>query len=445
MKHKDYFRDFSRYTSLNVLGMIGLSCYILADTFFISKALGAAGLTALNLAIPVYNFINGCGLMIGMGGGTRYSILKGQENDEAADQAFTVSALLTLLIAAVFFALGLFASGPLIRLLGADSEVYEMSRIYLQVILLFAPMFMMNNLLLCFVRNDGAPQRSMAAMIGGSLSNVVLDYVFMFPLGMGIFGAVFATGLAPVISMGILSPFFLQKKNRFRLRVKAYSMAGWLRQAGYILSSGLPSLITEVSSGIVIIVFNAVILRLQGNTGVAAYGVIANLSLVVIAIYTGIAQGVQPLMSSAHGTGEGSRVRIYLCYALQTMLLVSAAIYVCVFFGAGGIASVFNSERNALLQSIAETGLRIYFAGCVFAGFNIILSVFFTSTENVLPAHIISLLRGFFIIIPAAFLLSAAFGMTGVWCAFPLTELLVSAIGAAVYLQQEKRALRSAP
>lgn len=377
MKHKDYFRDFSRYTSLNVLGMIGLSCYILADTFFISKALGAAGLTALNLAIPVYNFINGCGLMIGMGGGTRYSILKGQENDEAADQAFTVSALLTLLIAAVFFALGLFASGPLIRLLGADSEVYEMSRIYLQVILLFAPMFMMNNLLLCFVRNDGAPQRSMAAMIGGSLSNVVLDYVFMFPLGMGIFGAVFATGLAPVISMGILSPFFMQKKNRFRLRVKAYSMGGWLRQAGYILSSGLPSLITEVSSGIVIIVFNAVILRLQGNTGVAAYGVIANLSLVVIAIYTGIAQGVQPLMSSAHGTGEGSRVRIYLRYALLTMLLVSAAIYVCVFFGAGGIASVFNSERNALLQSIAETGLRIYFAGCVFAGFNIILSVFF--------------------------------------------------------------------
>ena len=113
-----------------------------------------------------------------------------------------------------------------------------MSRIYLQVILLFAPMFMMNNLLLCFVRNDGAPQRSMAAMIGGSLSNVVLDYVFMFPFGMGIFGAVFATGLAPVISMGILSPFFLQKKSRFRLRVKAYSMAGWLRQAGYILSSG---------------------------------------------------------------------------------------------------------------------------------------------------------------------------------------------------------------
>ena len=186
-----------------------------------------------------------------------------------------------------------------------------------------------------------------------------------------------------------------------------------------------------MSSGIVIIVFNAVILGLQGNTGVAAYGVIANLSLVVIAIYTGIAQGVQPLMSGAHGTGEEGRVRIYLRYALMTMLLLSAAIYAGVFFGAGGIAAIFNSEKNTLLQRIAETGLRVYFTGCVFAGFNIVLSVFFTSTEHALPAHILSLLRGFFIIIPAAFLLPLAFGMTGVWCAFPLTELLVSGIGAA--------------
>lgn len=438
MKHEDCFRDFSRYTSLNVLGMIGLSCYILADTFFVSRALGANGLTALNLAIPVYNFINGSGLMIGMGGGTRYSILKGQGADEAANQAFTVSAVLTLLFASVFFLLGLCASGPLIRLLGADEAVYEMSRTYLRVILLFAPMFMLNNLFLCFVRNDGAPQLSMAAMIGGSLSNVVLDYVFMFPLGMGIFGAVLATGLAPVISMLILSPFFLRGRNRFCLRLKI-SGSAFPGHARYVLSAGLPSLITEMSSGIVIIVFNSLLLGLAGNTGVAAYGVIANLSLVVIAVYTGIAQGIQPLMSSAWGTGERGKVRIYLRYALISMLLVSAGIYLAVLLGAGGIAAVFNSEKNPLLQSIAEGGLRIYFAGCAFAGFNIILSVFFTSTENALPAQVISLLRGFFVILPAAFLLSALFGMTGVWCAFPLTELLVSAAGAWLYLRRGKR------
>lgn len=435
MENKLYFREFLKYSSLNVLGMIALSCYILADTFFVSKALGADGLAALNLAIPVYSFINGSGLMIGMGGGIKYSIAKSQGAAQRADQTFTNSAVLTAVIAACFFLTGLLASGPLTLLLGADGTVYEMTRTYLQVILLFAPMFMTNNLLLCFIRNDGAPQLSMTAMITGSLSNVVLDYVFMFPFGMGIFGAVLATGLAPVISILVLSPYLFRRKNQFHLR--KCRISGKLALG--IFSSGLPSLITEVSSGIVIIVFNTIILGIAGNIGVAAYGVIANLSLVVMSIYTGISQGIQPLLSSGYGTGSRKKIQSVLRYALVSAVLISVVVYVCVFFGADPIAAVFNSEQNATLQSIAVTGLKIYFTACVFAGFNIILSVYFTSTENALPAHIISILRGFVVIIPMAFLLSAAAELTGVWAAFPATELIVSLIGAGLFFRIGKR------
>lgn len=435
MENKLYFREFLKYSSLNVLGMIALSCYILADTFFVSKALGADGLAALNLAIPVYSFINGSGLMIGMGGGIKYSIAKSHGAAQRADQTFTNSAVLTAVIAACFFLTGLLASGPLALLLGADGTVYEMTRTYLQVILLFAPMFMTNNLLLCFIRNDGAPQLSMAAMITGSLSNVVLDYVFMFPFGMGIFGAVLATGMAPVISILVLSPYLFRRKNQFHLR--KCRISGKLALG--IFSSGLPSLITEVSSGIVMIVFNTIILGIAGNIGVAAYGVIANLSLVVMSIYTGISQGIQPLLSSGYGTGNRKKTQSVLRYALVSAVLISVVVYVCVFFGADPIAAVFNSEQNATLQSIAVTGLKIYFTACVFAGFNIILSVYFTSTENALPAHIISILRGFVVIIPMAFLLSAAAELTGVWAAFPATELIVSLIGAGLFFRIGKR------
>ena len=435
MENKLYFREFLKYSSLNVLGMIALSCYILADTFFVSKALGADGLAALNLAIPVYSFINGSGLMIGMGGGIKYSIAKSQGAAQRADQTFTNSAVLTAVIAACFFLTGLLASGPLALLLGADGTVYEMTRTYLQVILLFAPMFMTNNLLLCFIRNDGAPQLSMTAMITGSLSNVVLDYVFMFPFGMGIFGAVLATGMAPVISILVLSPYLFRRKKQFHLR--KCRISGKLALG--IFSSGLPSLITEVSSGIVMIVFNTIILGIAGNIGVAAYGVIANLSLVVMSIYTGISQGIQPLLSSGYGTGNRKKTQSVLRYALVSAVLISVVVYVCVFFGADPIAAVFNSEQNATLQSIAVTGLKIYFTACVFAGFNIILSVYFTSTENALPAHIISILRGFVVIIPMAFLLSAAAELTGVWAAFPATELIVSLIGAGLFFRIGKR------
>lgn len=433
MKTNSCFRDFLKYSSLNIAGMLGLSCYILADTFFVSKALGSNGLTALNLAIPVYSFIHGSGLMIGMGGATKFSISRSQGKDERVNQIFSTAVFLTALLAGIFFLMGIFAAGPLIRLLGADDTVYEMGKTYLRVLLLFAPLFMTNNLLLCFIRNDKAPQLSMLAMITGSLSNVVLDYVFMFPLEMGIFGAAFATGLAPVISIFILSPFLLKKKNHFHLqkcRIHLQEIFG-------ILSCGVPSLITEVSSGIVIIVFNIIILRLAGNIGVAAYGVIANISLVVIAVYTGIAQGIQPILSSNYGAGNKKNIRSIFRYAVITVLLLSACIYLCIFLGADPIAAVFNSEGNSTLQSIAAFGMKIYFTGCVFAGINIILSVYFTSTDRPKPAHLISILRGFLVIIPMAFFLSAVGGITGVWAAFPAAELLVCGVGILLFLKKE--------
>lgn len=435
MNNTKYFKEFAKYTSLNVLGMIGLSCYILADTFFISKGLGANGLAALNLAIPIYSFINGSGLMLGMGGATKYSILKSQDKTQEANRTFTNTILITLALALVFFSIGIFLSGPITKLLGADEVIFQMSKTYLQVILLFAPMFMLNNVLLCFVRNDGAPQLSMLAMLGGSISNIILDYVFIFPCNMGIFGAVFATGLAPIISMIILSPYFFKKKNQFHLIKCKLSV----QLIGGIISSGLPSLITEVSSGIVIIVFNKIILSLQGNTGIAAYGVIANLSLVVISIYTGVAQGIQPILSRSYGAGDQKNIQQVLRYALFTVLAISGIVYSTVFFGADQIANIFNSENNALLQSIAVTGLKIYFTACVFAGFNIILSVYFTSTEHARPAHIISVLRGFIIIIPMAFLLSSISGMTGVWLTFPTTEFIVAMIGLTLFLLSRRK------
>lgn len=437
MKNTECLKIFLKYSSLNVLGMIGLSCYILADTFFVSKGLGANGLAALNLAIPIYSFIHGSGLMLGMGGATGYSIKSSQNETDRANRIFTNTVFLALGFAVIFFVLGLFYSERIVMLLGAEGEVLHMSKTYLQVILLFAPMFLLNNVLLCFVRNDGSPQLSMIAMLGGSLSNIVLDYVFMFPLEMGIFGAVLATGLAPVISILILSPFFLRKKNCFHLTKCNLSM----KLISSIVSNGIPSLITEVSSGIVMIVFNIIILRLQGNVGIAAYGIIANLSLVVISIYTGIAQGIQPIISINYGARNRENVKAILRYALISMLIVSVFVYLTVYLRAPQIASIFNSEKNELLQSIAINGLKIYFTACVFVGFNIIISVYFTSTDYARPAHIISILRGFLIIIPMAFLLSSLAGIVGVWFVFPTTELIVASIGIMLYLMSRKKTM----
>lgn len=428
-------KEFIKYAALNVMGMTGLSCYILADTFFISKGLGANGLTALNLAIPVYSLIHGSGLMLGMGGATKYSILKSQKNWGQTNKIFTNTVYLAGILAIAFLLTGIFLTRVLTAFLGADQEVFGMTATYLRVILLFAPAFLMNDILICFVRNDGDPKLAMLAMLGGSLSNVALDYLFIFPLKLGIFGAVFATGLAPLISIMILSIYFLKKRNQFHMiREKPHP-----ETEKTVVKLGIPSLIGEVSSGVVILVFNSIILKLQGNTGVAAYGVIANLSLVVMAVYTGIAQGMQPLISKAWGRYEIRTCKRILSYAMITMAAVSIAVYAVIFFLADPIAGIFNSENNRLLQEIAVTGLKIYFTAAVFAGFNLIISVYFTSVELALPAQLISILRGVVLIVPMAFLLSGLFGMSGVWLAFPAAEFLTAVTGLFLYCSKRKQ------
>lgn len=425
MRKQNCLKEFTGYTSLNILGMIGVSFYILADTFFVSMALGINGLAALNLALPLYSFMDGCGLMIGMGGGIKYSIQKSTGNDTAANRIFTNAVFLSGLFSVFFIVFVCLFLGSILSFFGAKGEVLTLSKTYLSVILLFAPAFLMNYMLLAFVRNDGAPQLSMAAMIGGSLSNVILDWIFMFPCSMGIFGASLATGLAPIISILILSHHLLRKKNGFHfIRCRAS-----LRLFSEILSTGIPSLITEMSSAVTMIVFNFIMLRLKGNVGVAAYSVIANLSLVVIAIFTGLAQGTQPLISRNYGLKNKKNIHYLLRYALTSVLLLSAGIYTVVFFGAPQITALFNSEQDPLLQSIATEGMRLYFTACPFAGFNVILSVYFSSIERPLPAHIISVLRGFIMIIPMAFFLSAAAGLKGAWCAFPAAEILTAGTG----------------
>lgn len=421
---QNYFRDFSKYTLFNVIGMIGLSCYILADTFFVSQGLGTDGLAALNLSIPIYNFIHGSGLMLGMGGGIQYAIQKTQNDHVAANRTFANTIYLLILLSAIFVLTGIFFSGNIVSLFGAKQNVFSMSKTYLQVILFFSPAFLMNNVLLCFVRNDGSPQLSMAAMITGSLSNIVLDWIFIFPFQMGIFGAAFATGLAPVISMAVLSIHFIRKKNAFHFNLSRPN----LRRLLDILSGGLPSLVTEVSSGIVIILFNSILLNLSGNIGVAAYSIIANISLVIVAIYTGIAQGTQPIVSHHYGIGNNTGIRAVFKYALASMLLLSIIIYSILFICSPQIIALFNSEQNLLLQDIATEAMRLYFIACPFVGFNVILSGFFTATEHTKPAQIISLLRGFFLIIPITFILSYLFNMIGTWCAFPVTEGITAVI-----------------
>lgn len=434
------FGRFIRYVTANILGMLGLSCYILADTFFVSQRLGSDGLAALNLAISVYSLINGTGLMIGIGSSTKYAILMARGDREAADRTFTRAVIWGCSIGLAIVLVGLLASMPLSRLLGASGATLTMTDTYLKTIMSFAPLFILNNVAIAFVRNDGAPHLAMAGMLLGSFSNIVLDYVFLFPLDMGMFGAAFATGLAPAVSLLCLSLHRWRGRNRFHLR----RCRPGLRPLGEALSLGLSAFVTEASSGVVLIVFNLVILRLAGTLGVAAYGVVANLALVSTALFTGIAQGIQPLASAAYATAREQELKALRLWGSVMALIIAGIMYAGVFVGAEGLTALFNGENDPQLANLAVGGLRLYFLGFLPAGLNIVAAAYLSAVQRPGRAMAVSVTRGGGALLPLVFLLAVLLGMTGVWLAFPCAEaaaLLVLASGEILSRKKDQSVL----
>lgn len=415
-------KDYVKYVSLNILGMIGISCYILADTYFIAQALGSKGIAALNLSIPIYSLIHGVGLMIGIGGATRFAIVRAQRELKEAHHVYSQAILFASFVGFIFLLIGIFLSSHLAKWVGADRETITETSTYLRTILMFSPFFILNNTMQAFVRNDGNPSLAMKAMLIGSFVNIVLDYIFVFPLNMGMFGAALATSISPIVGLFLLS---FHKKNIFHQLQFKWEKLNVLTviDFSYLGASGL---INEVSGAVVMFTFNTVIFHLEGNEGLAAYGIVANISFVILSLFVGVSQGSQPLLSESFGMKEEKRLKQLLSLSLLTSLMIAAFVYLLTFFLAEPIALTFNSEEISNITEMAVTGLRVYFAGFFFAGMNSIFISYFGAVALPRSSLFFSMTRGGIILIPLVLLFSQFFKMTGVWFSYVIAEAVVS-------------------
>ena len=415
-------KQFFKYITQSVAGMIGISVYILADTFFISVQSGADGLAVLNLILPVYGLVYAIGAMIGIGSATRYAISKAQGGNP--DFYFTQSIFWCLICSIPFILTGIFLPGKFLGLLGADQRLIHLGKGYLRIMLITTPLFMSNYTFTAFARNDHATSRAMIGAIAGSLFNIVFDYIFMFSMGLGLSGAALATAFSPAVTMTICSTHFLSKKNQVEFQWKCPS----IRHLVSCCQLGISAFVGELSSAIITIIFNMLILDIAGNVGIAAYGVIANLSLVVMSIFNGLAQGAQPLISQNYGQGKQENIRKLLKWSILSCLVLELVTVALSWGFTDGLIGIFNSENNLLLLNYAHTGLRIYFLGFLFAGINIMLVAYFSATDNARPAITGSLMRGIFAIAVSAVILSKLLGINGVWGSFLSSEVITFAV-----------------
>ncbi len=428
-------KDFTKYTVSNIIAMIGMSCYILADTFFISWGLGQKGLAALNICLPSFNVIFAIGLMLGIGGGTRFTICQSSNNPKKTNEIFTHTVFVAAILATVFVIIGASVPSQLSYALGANADTIDLCTPYTTVIVCFAPFFIFNNVFQSFVRNDNAPRLAMIAMIVGNLFNIVFDYVLIFPCKLGILGAALATAFSPIVSLLILSIHVFKKRHNFHFVKCKFSP----KTVGQICASGFPSLLAEASLAVTAFVFNQILLKIGSTVAVAAYGVILNVYFVTNAIFNGIAQGAQPLFSANYGKGNVKNIKKILKYGIVTTAIFAVVMYVALFFGADGITSIFNLEGDATLQQLAPKGVQLFFISALFSGFSIMLASFFVSINKATYSQAITVTRGYITVLPLAFLLSHYLDIVGVWITTPIAEAITLAIAVVMCIALIKK------
>lgn len=424
-----------------VLGMIFNAIFIITDGIFVGKGIGSDALAAVNITAPLFLINTGVALMFGIGASVVASVHLSQGKVKVArinvTQAIIVSSVLLLI-----YAIGIVSNVERVAVwLGSSERLLPLAVEYMYW---FVP-FLVFSALLCsgmfFVRLDGAPNYAMVCNIIPAIINIVLDYVFIFILKWGMFGAALATSLGYIVgAVMILAYLFHPERILHVCRVKLSKKSLYLtiRNVGYMCRLGLSSFLCETAIATMMFVGNYVFIRYLGEDGVAAYSIACYFFPIVFMVYNAIAQSAQPILSYNYGAKCTARVRETFRLALTTAILCGAGVFLLTWIFSHQIVGMF-LDSSYPAYNIAVKGLPLFASGFVFFGINIVSIGYFQSLERDCPAMIITLLRGFALILLCFWILPIIWGSWGIWLAVPMSELLTFLFVLVIYWLENRR------
>lgn len=421
---------YFKYFFPTMCAALSTSVYILFDTIFIGQGVGSKGLTALNISLPIYSIYFGTGLLIGIGGSTLMSIEKGRGRLDKANKIFTLSFILGLILAIIYCIIGFVFLEEIALILGATKEIMPFVKEYMVVVVIGTIPFVMGSVMAPFIRADKAPKKAMFAVIFSGFLNIILDYIFVFPLDMGMRGAAIATVFSYTISCLILLTHLLSKNNTLRFKKDFYKLSYITR----IFKCGLPSLFIEVSLGFVIFIFNIQILKIIGDDGVTAYSIISNTGIIAVALFNGISQTIQPLISINMGANLKERADRLRNLGLSTALVIGVAFFILCIVFPESIVRIFVKPTDTVL-AIAINSIRIYSTAFIIMGINMVSGAYFQSIELAKESFIIAFCRGLLFVSICVFVLPLFIGINGVWLSVPIGELL-TLIETVIFLKK---------
>ena len=347
------------------------------------------------------------------------SIARGRGDEQLGKCYFTLSVILNAITCLILTVLLWIFMEPVVRFLGATNATLPYIRDYAPYVILGLSAFAFSSLLQTFVRNDGAPRLAMIAVVSGGVLNVILDLIFVFPLQMKMAGAAIASVIGSLCTICILLLHFLSKTNGLNFSLKGFSLSC----IGRIFQNGFTSFLVDITSGIVMFVFNIKILEYAGDNGVSMYGVICNTAIIVVCLCNGINQAAQPILSTNYGAGFTKRIGQIRSLGIKTALIICALPTILGLIMPNMFTYIFLNPNEEIL-AMSPTAIRIYFIGFLAMGINMFVVGYFQSTAKPKLSLLVCLSRGCVLSIIFVTILAPVFGINGIWASVPLAEFV---------------------
>ena len=414
-------KSLCRYIFPAMGGLFATYLYNVVDGIFVGQGVGSAALGAVNIGVPFITFAVAIAAMFPMGGGTVVAIRMGREDKEGANHAFMTAFLLTLLASLLLTLIGMAFSRQIVDLSGGRTlshTMRDMAADYLFYYCAFSVPMLMSTCLSVFVRNDGSPALSFAGMCVGAGANIFLDWLFIFPMKMGVVGAAIASGLGQVFSVAVLLSHFVRKRGSLRFR--RFPVSGAL--IGKLCKRGVPEAASQLTTPVTALCYNLMLARLVGDIGVSTFSVLSFIYSLVNAILSGTAQGLQPLWGLCYGEQDADGMNLYFRWGIRINAILSVVIYGLLFLFTEPVIQIFN--RDPELVQNASAALPLFGLSFIPMALNLIYTAFLYSTKRTLQADAISLSRGVVLKAAAIFCMPVLFGIDVIWLAPFAAELL---------------------
>ncbi len=428
-------KSIIKFAGMSILLMMFISLYVMIDGVFISNYVGDLGLTAINIVFPVTSFFTALAIMFGTGGGAICATKIGEKLYRQAKIDFSAIFTFALIFITVLIIPVLIYIKPIVYALGANDKFVQYSIDYLFIYLLFAPAFTVQLLCQFFLFTAGKPQKAFKLTFIGGITNIIFDYIFIALLDMELKGAALATGFGELAAGGYGVYCFIKLK---RLSLRFVKPTFPFKTILSAMVNGSSEMVGSVATAIMIYLFNKNMMELEGASGVSAITMILYIEFLLVSAYIGYANGVAPLFSFNHGEKNYYKLRKLFKKSMHFITMFAGLSLVLAVVLADILVAIF-TDRDTDTFALATDGLRIFSIGFVFLGFNIFASSMFTAFSNGKISALISFLRTLVFICVFLIILPKYWGVTGVWLAVPIAELLTFLVVLILFKIYQKK------